>query len=234
MEKAEKRLVWDLPLRLFHWLFALSILACWGTAKLGFTWMKWHLRLGYWVMGLLVFRLIWGFVGPKHARFSSFLKGPGPVLRYAGSLIGRGESRHSVGHNPLGALMVVLMLLLVAVQAGTGLFTTDDIAWAGPYYGSVSDALAKQLTALHDLNFNFIWAAIGLHLAAILYYTVGKKESLVPPMVSGWKRAEWVPDGQAIANSELWKAAIVIAASGAVVWAVLHGAPPAGDSSNVY
>src|SRR6266478_4571646 len=129
--RTDRRLVWDLPLRAFHWLFAVSILAAWGTALLGFAWMKWHFWLGYWVMGLLVFRLIWGFVGPKHARFSNFLKGPSAVLRYARGLTGAGEPVCSVGHNPLGGLMVILMLILVAFQVCTGLFATDDIAWSG-------------------------------------------------------------------------------------------------------
>src|ERR1700761_874199 len=101
------RLVWDLPLRIFHWLFAASILAAWGTAKLGFAWMQWHFWIGYEVMGLIVFRLVWGFVGPRHSRFSNFLTGPAAVARYL-----RGFWSHAsevpVGHNPLGAYMVVI------------------------------------------------------------------------------------------------------------------------------
>jgi cytochrome b len=221
----ERRLVWDLPLRAFHWLFALSILASWGTAELGFTWMRWHIRLGFWVMGLLVFRLIWGVIGPRHARFSSFLKGPTSIMRYARGLRGAGQIVRSVGHNPLGGLMVILMLTLVAFQVGTGLFATDDITWYGPYYGTVSESLAGTLTSLHHLNFNFIWAAIALHLSAILYYAYGKKQSLVPAMLTGFKPAEAVPVEEAINSSELWKASLVIATSAAVVYWIVSAAP---------
>jgi len=228
---AQRRLVWDLPLRAFHWLFAASILASWGTAQLGFSWMQWHIYLGYWMMGLLLFRLIWGFVGPRHARFTSFLKGPGEVWRYTRSLPrGAASAVHTIGHNPLGGLMVILMLLLVGFQVSTGLFATDDVTWTGPFYPAVSDAMAKTLTGLHHLNFNFIWAAIALHVGAIVYYARVKKQNLVPAMLTGWKPAEAVPAEQAITSSELWKAAIVIALSISIVYWILRQAPPASSS----
>jgi len=227
--QATKRLVWDLPLRLFHWLFALSIFASWTTAQLGFKWMQWHIWLGYWVIGLLAFRLIWGFVGPKHARFSNFLKGPSAILRYARGFAGVGAPLRSVGHNPLGGLMVILMLLLVALQEYTGLFATDDIAWAGPYNGAISGSVASTLTRLHHVISNCILAAIGLHLTAIAYHAFVNGENLVPAMLTGRKPAEAVPAAEAIANSELWKASIVAAASAGVVLWVILGAPSASN-----
>ncbi|HUN25988.1 MAG TPA: cytochrome b/b6 domain-containing protein [Steroidobacteraceae bacterium] len=230
----ERRLVWDLPLRAFHWLFAASILASWATAEAGFNWMQWHIRLGYWMMGLLVFRILWGFVGPRHARFASFLAGPKRTWRYARGLAGLEEAVHSVGHNPLGGLMVVVMLLLVAFQVSTGLFATDEIAWTGPYNSAVSSATAKLLTSLHHKNFNLIWAAIALHVAAIAYYTFIKKQHLVPAMLTGRKPAEAVPHGEAITSSELWKAAIVIAVAGGVVYAVLAAAPHVPVTADPY
>ena len=229
----DRRLVWDLPLRAFHWLFAASILASWATAEAGFEWMKVHMRLGYFMIGLLLFRLVWGFIGPRHARFANFLKGPGTVWRYARGLRHKAsEAVVSVGHNPLGGLMVILMLLLVAFQVTTGLFATDDIVWTGPYNPSVSDATAKVLTHLHHLNFNFILAAIALHVAAIAYYAFVKKQNLVPAMLTGWKPAESVPAGEAITSSELWKALIVIAVAAAAVYGLLSAAPQPVD--NVY
>ena len=233
MKATDRRLVWDLPLRLFHWWFAASIIACWGSAKLGFSYMQWHMWLGYWVMGLLLFRLIWGFIGTRHARFAGFIKGPSKVLSYGRGLIGKGPAIHSVGHNPLGGLMVLLMLLLVGLQVYTGLFSSDDIAWSGPYNGAVSSTMAQRLTGLHHLNFNLIWAAMGLHVAAILYYTFVKRERLVPAMVTGRKADALVPADQAIDNSALWRAAIAIAVSaGAVYWilAAAPAAPPASSS----
>ncbi len=226
-----RRLVWDLPLRAFHWLFAASILASWATAEAGFGWMQWHIRLGYWMIGLLSFRILWGFVGPRHARFTSFLAGPRAIWRYAKGLTGFGDAVQSVGHNPLGGLMVIVMLLLVAFQVSTGLFATDDIAWTGPYNPSVSGATAHYLTKLHHRNFNLIWAAIGLHVAAISYYAFVKKQNLVPAMLTGWKPAEAVPAGEAISSSELWKALIVMVVSAGIVYAVLHGAPHVAASS---
>jgi cytochrome b len=227
VDAAEQRLVWDLPLRLFHWLFATSVIASWATAKAGFEWMQWHIRLGYWMMGLLLFRVIWGFVGPRHARFSSFLARPAAIWRYAKSLTGVGQAIRSVGHNPLGGLMVILMLVLVAFQVGTGLFATDDIAWSGPYNPAVSGHTAGVLTSLHHLNFNIIWGAIGLHVIAIVYYAFVKKQNLVPAMLTGWKPAEAVPAHEAITSSELLKALIVIVLASGAVYGILRAAPPA-------
>jgi cytochrome b len=217
----DRRLVWDLPTRLFHWLLVLTIIASYTTAKLGTEWMPWHMRLGLFMIGLLIFRVIWGLIGPRHARFANFIKGPGAILQYLkGGL-------HSVGHNPLGAGMVVLMLVLLALQATTGLFSTDDIAYVGYYNPSVSHDLAEKLTGIHHLNFNFILAAVVLHLCAISYYTFVKKEQLVPAMIHGHKSAERVPAQEAIPGSQLWKALIVIAVAGACVYWLLHAAPPA-------
>jgi len=212
------RLVWDLPTRVFHWLLVLSIIGSYTTAKLDL--MPWHMRLGELTIGMLIFRVLWGLVGPRHARFSNFIKGPGSVLQYLKGGI------KSVGHNPLGAGMVVLMLLLLAVQATTGLFSTDDIAYVGPYNPSVSHALAEQLTGIHHKNFNIILAAIVLHLCAIAYYTFVKKERLVPAMFHGQKPAEDVPAHEAIPSSQLWKALIVIAVAGGCVYWLWHAAPP--------
>jgi cytochrome b len=216
------RLVWDLPTRVFHWLLVLSIIGSYVTAKLGL--MPWHLRLGFLMIGMLIFRIIWGLIGPRHARFSNFIKGPSSILQYL-----KGGIR-SVGHNPLGAGMVVLMLLLLVLQVTTGLFSTDDIAYTGPYFPSVSHDWAEKLTGIHHKNFNFILGAIVLHLAAILYYTFVKKEPLVPAMFHGHKPAGHVPLHEAIASSQLWKALVVIViACGCVYW-LLHAAPPPPES----
>ncbi len=226
-----RRLVWDLPLRLFHWLFAVSILASWATGKAGFEWTPWHMRLGYWMIGLLIFRVTWGFIGPRHARFSSFLASPRRAWSYLRGLFGAGTVLHSVGHNPLGGLMVILMLALVAFQATTGLFSTDDIVWTGPYNPSVSGATAQLLTKLHHANFNLILAAVALHVSAILFYAFVKKQNLVGAMINGWKPAEAVPAEEAIESSELLKALIVIVCSSAVVYLLLSAAPPAPASN---
>ncbi len=216
------RLVWDLPTRVFHWLLVLTIIGSYTTAKLDL--MPWHKALGFLMIGLLIFRVLWGLIGPRHARFGNFIKGPGAILQYL-----KGGIR-SVGHNPLGAGMVVLMLLLLALQATTGLFSTDDVAFVGPYFPSVSHAMAERLTGIHHKNFNLILAAIALHLAAITYYTFVKKEPLVPAMFHGGKPAQHVPAHEAIPGSQLWKALLVIViAAGCVFW-LLHAAPPPPES----
>ena len=226
----DRRLIWDLPLRLFHWLFACSIVASYVTAKLGFDWMQWHFYLGYWTIGLLVFRLLWGFFGPRHARFGSFIRNPSAVWLYLKHVLHR-DTEPSIGHNPVGGLMVILMLALVAVQATTGLFATDDVAWAGPYNPSVSSATASRLSSIHSINFNFIMGAVGLHVAAILFYALYKKQNLVVPMLHGHLPAVLVPEHQAISHSQLIKALVVsLVAGGFVYWLLAH-APVVADST---
>jgi cytochrome b len=225
----EKRLVWDLPLRLFHWLLVLSMAASWITAELGFDYTPWHMRLGYFSIGLVVFRVIWGFIGPKHARFSSFLTGPSGIWRYAKGLAA-GTMIQTAGHNPLGGISVIVMLVLVGFQTATGLFATDDIVWTGPYYGAVSGATADRLTSLHHLNFNIILVAVALHILAIAFYFLVKKQNLVASMFHGKKL---VAEHEAISTSEIVKAVIVIAISVGLVFWLINAAPPeAADSSN--
>jgi cytochrome b len=212
------RLVWDLPTRLFHWLLVATLIALYVTAKRGD--MPLHMTLGKFMIGMLIFRIIWGLIGPRHARFINFVKGPSSILQYLKGGI------KSVGHNPLGAGMVLLMLLLLIVQVTTGLFSTDDIAYFGPYNGAVSHAWGEKLTGFHHKNFNLILAAVVLHLCAIAYYTFVKKERLVAAMIHGHKDAQHVPVHEAITGSQLWKALIVIAVAGGCVYWLLHAAPP--------
>lgn len=224
------RLVWDLPLRLFHWLLALSMVASYVTAKLGFDWMQWHFYLGYWTIGLLVFRILWGIFGPRHARFTSFIRHPSAVWLYLQGLLNPSSPR-TVGHNPVGGLMVLLMLLLVAVQAGTGLFTTDAVVWAGPYNPAVSESTAGLLSSVHNWNFNLLIGAMCLHIGAILFYALYKKQNLVVPMVHGHLPAVMVPEHEAISSSQLLKALVVsLVAAGFVYWLLAH-APVVSDSS---
>lgn len=226
----DRRLVWDLPLRLFHWLLVASMTASYVTAKLGFDWMQWHFYLGYWTIGLLVFRVLWGFFGPRHARFSSFIHAPGAIWLYLKSMFRRDTAR-SIGHNPVGGLMVILMLFLVAVQATTGLFTTDDVVWAGPYNPSVSSSTASTLSTIHSINFNIIIGVVCLHIAAILFYALYKRQNLVVPMLHGHLPSALVPEHEAISNSQLLKALVVSVVAGAFVYWVLAHAPVVPDNT---
>ena len=147
--------VWDIPVRLFHWLLVSAILGLFITAKLGGNWMEWHQKLGFFVLGLILFRVVWGLVGNHHARFVNFVRGPATVIQYAKGLL-KPSSSPAIGHNPLGACSVLALLAVMAFQVATGLFSNDDILLEGPYASTVSKALSDQLTSLHKLNSDLI------------------------------------------------------------------------------
>jgi cytochrome b len=146
-----------------------------------------HGKAGLTIVGLVTFRLVWGFIGSTHARFLTFLPTPAKIAIY---LKGRWQG---VGHNPLGALSVFALLGLLAIQAGTGLFTNDDIAFTGPLNALVDETLAGRLTGWHRQLANVLLALLALHIVAIFFYVRIKKEKLIKPMVTGWKE---VPQGQ--------------------------------------
>ncbi|HZX23120.1 MAG TPA: cytochrome b/b6 domain-containing protein [Woeseiaceae bacterium] len=215
-------LVWDLPLRLFHWLLVLALAGSWITHELGVKAMDWHMRLGYLVIGLIVFRLLWGFLGPRHARFGDFLRGPGAVVAYARDWLA-GRARVSAGHNPLGGWSVLAMLAVVTVQAVTGLFNSDDVLTSGPWHGAVSDDLADTLSWLHAVNFNLLLALAGLHLASILAYWLRLRIDLVTAMITGRKRGADRAAG--IAGHRLLLALVLAALAAGAVWLMVDLAP---------
>uniref|UniRef100_UPI0035AE8BF5 cytochrome b/b6 domain-containing protein n=1 Tax=Chitinimonas sp. TaxID=1934313 RepID=UPI0035AE8BF5 len=181
MFETRKILIWDLPTRLFHWLLVLAIVALVVTGKAGGSWMEWHGRLGLLVLGLLVFRLLWGVMGSTYARFAGFFPTPAKVAAYL-----RGQW-HAPGHNPLGACSVLALLAVPLFQALTGLVANDDIAFVGPLYDLVGRDLSNLATRWHLLAVNVLLALVALHVAAILFYAHIKKDNLVKPMVLGWK-----------------------------------------------
>ena len=181
MSETRKILIWDLPTRLFHWLLVLAIVALVVTGKAGGSWMEWHGRLGLLVLGLLVFRLLWGVMGSTYARFAGFFPTPAKVAAYL-----RGQW-HAPGHNPLGACSVLALLAVPLFQAMTGLVANDDIAFVGPLYDLVGRDLSNLATRWHLLAVNVLLALVALHVAAILFYAHIKKDNLVKPMVLGWK-----------------------------------------------
>ena len=181
MSETRKILIWDLPTRLFHWLLVLAIVALVVTGKAGGSWMEWHGRLGLLVLGLLVFRLLWGVMGSTYARFAGFFPTPAKVAAYL-----RGQW-HAPGHNPLGACSVLALLAVPLFQALTGLVANDDIAFVGPLYDLVGRDLSNLATRWHLLAVNVLLALVALHVAAILFYAHIKKDNLVKLMVLGWK-----------------------------------------------
>ena len=215
--------VWDLPTRLFHWALAACIVGLVVTGNIGGNWMNWHLRLGYAVLTLLLFRLVWGLVGGRWSRFSSFLYSPGSLLRY---LRGQGDISHSMGHSPLGALSVFALLAVLLLQVGTGLVSDDEIAFSGPLVRFVSGDTIASATGYHKNIGKFIvMGLVVLHLLAILFYKLVQKQSLVRPMVVGDKQlAVAAPDARDSAGSRLLALVVLGICAGVVRWVVNLGA----------
>jgi cytochrome b len=218
------RLVWDWPLRLTHWLLVLCVAGSFATHYAGIEWFRWHARFGYAVFVLVGFRIVWGFVGPRHARFANFVRGPRAIVDH---LRGRGDAPRPVGHNPLGALAVLAMLGALGFQAVTGLYSNDEIANAGPLYGWIGQELSNRLTGFHDDCSKLLLALVGLHLAAIGWYTLLRRQSLLRPMWTGRKPAAAVPPGDAIERSGVWLAALIALTIAAVLAALVQAAPEA-------
>ena len=216
--------VWDLPTRAFHWALAACVLASIATAWTGGNAMVWHFRLGYAAFTLLTFRLVWGFIGGHWSSFASFAYAPTTVWRYL-----RGASRpdehHDVGHNPLGALSVFGVLVLLALQVGTGLFADDEIANTGPLQKFVSGATSLALTKWHKGYGQWlIIAMIVLHVGAILYYLTAKRRNLIKPMLTGDKQLV-APAPHAVDSTRSRTLAVVLlaACAGLVGWVVNLG-----------
>ncbi|MBQ0960564.1 cytochrome b/b6 domain-containing protein [Ideonella sp. 4Y11] len=179
--------VWDLPTRLFHWSLVLCVIGLVVTGQIGGNLIEWHLRLGMVVGALLIFRVLWGLVGGRWSRFASFVKMPGTILRYL-----KGEARPDehldVGHNPLGALSVLALLGLLALQVATGLVADDEIATTGPLNRFVSSAQASLATGWHtELGKLLLIVLVVLHISAIVFYLKKKGQNLVRPMLHGDK-----------------------------------------------
>lgn len=174
-------LVWDLPLRLFHWLLVVAVVVAGVTGRLGGSWLRWHERAGDAVLGLVVFRLLWGVLGSTHARFADFLPSPARLRAFVG---GRWTG---VGHTPLGALAMLAILAVSGAQAVTGLFSNDDIDYQGPLAALLSGEASNVATWLHQGFFSGLAALVALHLLAIAYHTWFERQRLVGPMVTGYK-----------------------------------------------
>jgi cytochrome b len=216
--------VWDLPTRIFHWLLAASVISSIVSGLRGGNALEWHMRLGYLAFALLLFRIVWGLVGGRWSRFGSFIYAPRTLLRYL-----RGEHRAAehldAGHNPLGAFSVFGLLALLVLQVGTGLFADDEIATTGPLIKFVSGATSLALTRWHKLSGQWlIVALILLHIAAIVFYRVRKKQDLVRPMIHGDKllRPD-VPASRDTTRTRLLALALAALCAGLVAWVVSLG-----------
>lgn len=172
---AQRVLVWDAPVRVFHWLIVLSFAGAWLTAE-SERWRLVHLTLGYTMAGLVAFRIVWGLIGTRHARFASFVQAPAAVLRYFKSIL-RGQPEHHVGHNPAGALAIVGLLLLAAGVTASGWAMDNQLA-------------AGWLEEVHEGVANAMLALVAVHVAAVVFSSWLHGENLVAAMISGRKRAQ--------------------------------------------
>jgi cytochrome b len=224
---AKRILVWDLPTRIFHWLLVIAVSGAFLSGLQGGNLMVWHGRLGMLILGLLVFRLAWGLLGSTYARFAQFIRGPRSVLDY---LRGRW---HGVGHSPLAALSVIALLALLLFQTVSGLMSNDDIAFRGPLYDLVTKSTSNWLTGLHRQNIWLIGALIGLHVVAVLFYTLVRKDNLIGPMIHG--RKDVASETARSASGGGWVAfGAALLITGAALWVADGGLlpppppPPAG------
>lgn len=207
--------LWDLPLRLVHWSFVVLLAALWWSWKSGR--IQLHEQLGYVTLGVLLFRLYWGVFGSSTARFAQFVKGPRAIAAYL-----RGAARTNVGHNPLGALSVLLLLGLMIVEVGFGLFTQDvDGIEAGPLAQYVSYETADWARGWHEMLFNVILAVVAVHVLAILFYLAVKRENLVGPMITGRKAFDEDVDPPRMAS--LANVLLGAALSAAIAWSISTG-----------
>lgn len=183
--------IWDIPLRLFHWLLVILLLISFYTGLSGgFVEMDYHMLSGYCILSLVVFRILWGLFGGYYARFTTFIKGPNSIIRHARNLFKK--EKPYPGHNPMGALSVVAILLSLLVQASTGLFANDDIMTEGPLTHLISYDTSRMLTSIHKTNIWIIGGLASLHVAAILFYQFYKKDRLISAMFSGNKALDEV------------------------------------------
>lgn len=214
--------IWDLPTRLFHWLLACAIVALVVTAKLGGNAMNWHLVLGQVVLALIIFRLLWGVGGGRWSRFAHFVHTPSALLRH---LRGQGSVEEGAGHSPLGALSVFAMLLALVAQVATGLLSDDEIAFSGPLTRFASGDTVATATNYHaHWGQYLIYALVGLHLLAILGYSLRRK-GLARAMVTGDKQLPSpVPAARDTAATRALAAALAVLSSGIAWWVNSLGA----------
>ncbi|WP_028469869.1 cytochrome b/b6 domain-containing protein [Neptunomonas japonica] len=180
--------VWDISIRIFHWSLVAGIGFLWFSGEEGGNIMTWHVYIGCAMLGLIVYRIFWGIIGSPYARFSEFFKRPSHTFTYLKNIL-KGEKTDYLGHNPLGGWMVIILMILIFTQAFSGLFSSDDIFTEGPFYSLISSKTSELFTSIHHLNFNVLLAAIALHIGAVAYHVLIKKEALIKSMLTGEKQS---------------------------------------------
>jgi cytochrome b len=187
--------IWDPVTRVWHWVLALAVSTGWCFGKfMNFDIIQWHFYIGYLVLALMVFRYIWGFFGPEPIRYRALLPTPTSTFSYLRTL-GQRKASGTPGHNPVGSLSVIAMLIVITAQAATGLFVESaDFFEYGPLAEYVEETTISSMTWWHRFIADIIFILVILHVLAILFYLLWKKENLIKPMIIGWK---WVKQEEA-------------------------------------
>lgn len=217
--KSRAILVWDLPTRIAHWSLAALVVASIVSVKIGGNAMVWHGRFGLAILGVVVFRIVWGVVGSTYARFAHFVPRPGSISAY---LAGKWRG---VGHNPLGALSVLALLGLMSLQAFAGLFANDDIAFYGPLYALISSDLSNLISGWHRNAEFIVFTLVGVHVGAVLFYLHVKKDNLIRPMITG-TRVVNDPSIASARGGNVVSLIVALALAGLAVWAAAGGFLP--------
>jgi len=206
--------IWDLPTRLFHIALIVCAVGSVATVKAGTLWMDWHLRFGLATAALITFRIIWGLIGTRYARFGQFVKGPAAVKAYL-----RGSYAGGPGHNPLGAWSVIALLLMFGFQAFSGLFTTDDILTSGPL-AHLNSGWSATFTGLHKQAEWLLYGLVAAHVVAVLFYQFGRRRNIIGPMLHGdiVHRGGAIPDSAEDTIAKRLLALLIITALGFAAW----------------
>jgi cytochrome b len=208
--------VWDIPVRLFHWTLVALMVALVITANIPIDVIGLHAKLGFAALALVLFRLLWGFIGSSYARFSQFVHGPGTVIAYARSLLAK-QDGFVAGHNPLGGWMVVVLLLAVMLQVTLGMFSNDDVFFEGPLAYLVSKDTSDLITSLHGDMFNVLLALVILHVSAVIWHILFRGENLIFAMFTGHKELPPGIEAKDASGGGIWFALVSLAVSVAVV-----------------
>ena len=216
------QLIWDLPLRLWHWALVVCLAGSWVTAEAGFDWTTTHFYFGYSALALVLFRLAWGVLGTFHSRYTSFLASPKTVIAY---LRRKNPSEPARGHNPIGGWSSIIIVVLVGLQASSGLFISDDIFYAGPYNSVVNTGTADWLAGWHHRLFTLIQFTVLLHILAVSWYTWGKKEGLIQAMFHGRKMLPRGSTEEAVSEDRGLRASLLLIIAAALVATLVYLAP---------
>jgi cytochrome b len=218
-DAAVRARLWDGPTRIVHWAIVILIAFSWWSAEIAKN-MEWHRWSGYGVLGFVLFRLMWGFVGSWTARFSSFVRGPAATLAYLKTMPLRAHA-DMPGHNPMGALSVLAILAAILTQVTTGLFAVDiDGIESGPLSDRVSFDTGRVFSKIHGWSFTVIEILVLLHIVAVVFYLTYKRSNLVAPMITGRRLFSADPG---LTFAPLWRAILVAVIAGAVTWFVMKG-----------